>query len=227
MDETPVPGPSRTRGRQVLHLLWRSLKLEYHGWVSIGRFVVRHRGVPRDGLGFAYHRPSMPGLIVFLVISAVELVVVDVLVRDWPAVRIALFLLGLWGLLYMCGMLFGLMTRPHVVTPRGLHLRQGPEITLPLDWADIHTITRRAVDTNGEKAHRVTRDAEGRVRLNLWVNQQATMVVELAEPREFRLPGRNVTTDLIRFHVDDPGAFMKAVRAKLDEASSPPRPCSR
>ncbi|MFW3171695.1 hypothetical protein [Geodermatophilus sp. CPCC 206100] len=60
----------------------------------------------------------MPVLLTFIVVSAAEVVVVDVLVQRWPAVRIPLLVVGIWGVIWMCGLLFGMVTRLHADDPR-------------------------------------------------------------------------------------------------------------
>jgi hypothetical protein len=67
----------------------------------------------------------------FIGVSAVEFVVVDLLVRRWPTVRISLLALGIWGLVWMFGLLFGFLTRPHAVGPAGIRVRSGPRSTSP------------------------------------------------------------------------------------------------
>jgi hypothetical protein len=55
--------------------------LEIRGYQSIFRFVLRRPRVPAGAVGFSYHQPVFAILIVFVSVSAVELAVVDVVVR--------------------------------------------------------------------------------------------------------------------------------------------------
>ena len=74
-------------------------------------------------------------MIVFIALSAVELVAVDLIVRRWPYIRIPLLVLSIWGLIWMLGFLFGMLTRPHAVGPEGIRVRYGAEVDLPVTWA--------------------------------------------------------------------------------------------
>lgn len=125
-------GPRRTAWQLAAYWTRRGLMLEVWGYLSILRCVCRRPRVPAGAAAFTYHQPVMPLLIVFIVVSALELVVVDVLVRRWPSVRVAMLALGIWGLVWMFGLLFGFLTRPHAVGSDGIRVRSGAEIDIPL-----------------------------------------------------------------------------------------------
>lgn len=218
-DEAPVPPPDQSRLTRALGLLWRAMKLEWYGYVSIWRFLTRRKGVPAGGHAFSYHGISMLPVAVFAVLSLIELVAVDLLVRRWPSVRITMLILGVWGLVYLFGLLFGMLTRPHVATTHRVELRQGPEVSLPIDWAHVDTVTRRPQSTNGEKAHRVTVNDDGRVAINLWAGGETNIEIDLLRPQTFRLPGRSVEARRVRFYVDDPAALMRTLRPILNSPS--------
>jgi hypothetical protein len=68
--------------------------------------------------------------------------VVDLIVRRWAYIRIPVLILSVWGLIYMLGFLFGMLTRPHAIGPVGIQARYGPEIDIPLSWDDIDSWPR-------------------------------------------------------------------------------------
>ena len=78
---------SRRRGSwsRLRWLLGRAWAMEIHGYQSIFRFVFRRPRVPAGSVGFTYSAPILSILIVFTVVSAVELVVVDLIVHRWGA----------------------------------------------------------------------------------------------------------------------------------------------
>jgi hypothetical protein len=95
-----------------------------HRYQSIYRFVFRRPRVPAGAVGFTYSAPILSILIVLTVVSAVELVVVDVIVHRWaPGLRVPLLVLGGWGLVWLIGLLLGVLTRPHAVGPDGVRVR--------------------------------------------------------------------------------------------------------
>ena len=111
--------------RRAGHQGRRAVRMEIAVWRSIYRFLLRRHRVPVGAVGFTYHQPVLPLLIGFLVASAIELVAVDLLVKQWPLVRIPLLVVGVWGLLWMLGLLLGYLTRPHAVGPEGIRVREG------------------------------------------------------------------------------------------------------
>ena len=186
--------------------------LEIHGYQSIYRFLFRRPRVPPGATGFSYHRPVLEILIVFVVVSAVELVVVDFVVhRWWPQMRIPLLVLGCWGLILMFGILFGMLTRPHAVGPEGIRVRSGAEIDIPLFWNDIDSVTRRKVTAEG-KQPRVTVDITGDATLHMRMQNETNIQVQLERPMSFRLPHGIETVAKVNLYADDAKGFMDAVR---------------
>ena len=158
--------PRRTLWPRVAHLARRAWAMEIHGYQNAFRFLFRRPRVPAGNVGFSYHQPVMPVLIVFIVVSAVEIVVVDLIVhRWWPAGRIPLLVLGIWGVTFMLGLLFGMLVRQHAIGPDGIRVRSGSEVDLPLTWDDIDAVAPRK-RTVQEKAPAVTVDEQGEATLH-------------------------------------------------------------
>jgi hypothetical protein len=200
--------------RTVGYLAKRATLAEIGGYRSIYRFLLRRPRVPAGAVGFAYHQPVFAILVVFIVVSAVELVAVDLIVRRWPVVRIALLVLSLWGLVWMFGLLFGMLTRPHAVGPDGLRLRYGSEIDIAVPWDEVHVVSRRS-RTRPEKEPQVVVDERGEATLHLRVGDETNIEIRLEGPREVRLPQGRRTVSRITLHVDDPRAFMDEVRRHI------------
>jgi hypothetical protein len=55
--------------------------MEIRGYQSIYRFLFCRTEVPAGHVGFSYYRPVLATLIAFIAVSAVEVVVVDLIVR--------------------------------------------------------------------------------------------------------------------------------------------------
>jgi hypothetical protein len=103
--------------------------MELRGYQSIYRFIFRRPKTPPGAAAFSYHQPVLAILVVFVVVSAVELVVVDLIVQRWAQIRIPLLILGIWGLVFMLGLLPGMLTRPHAVGPTASRCDPGPKWT--------------------------------------------------------------------------------------------------
>lgn len=200
----------RPLGRRLLVLARRALVLELRMYCSIVRAVARRPDVEPGGEGFRYDAPVRVLVVAFLVVSAVELVVVDLLVHRWPLVRVSFLVIGIWGLVWMLGLLCSHRVRPHAVGPSGLVLRDGMDLDLhvpPDAVADVRTRRR----SYAEKPTRVVEEQGSRV-LVLHVSQETDVDVRLVGPRTFRLPNGRVEVDAIRVWVDDPDGLVAAVR---------------
>ncbi len=201
----------RTGWRFLSYLARRAIMMEIRGYQSIYRFLCRRPKVPPGAVGFSYYKPILAILIVFVSVSAVELVVVDLIVRRWAHIRIPVLILSVWGLIYMLGFLFGMLTRPHAIGPIGIRARYGPEIDIPLFWDDIDSVTRRR-DTVQSKQPRVSVDEDGEATLHLRMQNETNIEVQLRRPIETRLPQGPETISKVNLYADEPQAFMNEVR---------------
>jgi hypothetical protein len=211
---TSTLGHERTGWRFFSYLARRAIMMEIRGYQSIYRFLFRRPKVPPGAVGFSYYQPILAILIVFVSVSAVELVVVDLIVRRVAYIRIPVLILSIWGLIYMLGFLFGMLTRPHAVGPVGIRARYGPEIDIPLSWDDIDSVTRR-MDTVQNKQPRVSVDEDGDATLHLRMQNETNIAVQLKRPIEVRLPQGPETISKINLYADDSQAFMNEVRRHL------------
>jgi hypothetical protein len=167
--------------------------------------------VPPGARAFSYHQPVFAIMIVFIAVSAVELVAVDLIVRRWPAVRIPLLVLSIWGLVWMFGLLFGMLTRPHAVGPDGIRVRSGAEVDLPIAWAAVDAVAIRKHRVE-QRQPKVTVDEQGEATLHLRIANETNLVIELDRPTEQRLPHGRETVRSIACYADDPKAFLAEVR---------------
>jgi hypothetical protein len=195
-------------------MLRRGLRAEIRVYSSIGRAIARRPAVPAGGTGIGYHRPVLTILIIFIVLSAVEIPILDLIVHPWPAVRIPVLILGIWGLTWMLGLLCAMLLRPHTVGPEGIRVRSGLEIDVPVPWEAVASVAiSKRVDE--PKQPRVT-DHEYAERMQ----DETNIVIELERPFVIRLPGlaprggeHEVTS--IRIWADEPRGFLDAARPFL------------
>ena len=209
---TVVRSPARRTGwRRVAHLARRALRVEVSGYASLLRLLLRRPRVPAGAEGFTSHRPDLPILVVITVVSAVEVVAVDLIVHRWASVRLPLLVLGIWGLVFMLGLLAGMVTRPHAVGPEGIRVRTATEIDFALAWDDIHTITRRRALVQ-ERRPMLTTDADGGVTLHLRVQNETNIEITLHDPVPVGLPNGRAFVSAVHLYTDDPGGFLAAAR---------------
>lgn len=192
----------------------RAVRMELRIYDSIGRAIARRPAIERGGTGFSYHRPVLTILIIFIALSAVEIPILDLIVHRWPVVRIAVLIIGIWGLTWMIGLLCAYYMRPHVVGPAGIRVRDGLEIDIPLDWDTIASVARiRQVDP--PKSPRFT-DHDGERVLSLRMQDEVNIEIRLERPTPLRIPGRPPKggvqdAEIVRLWTDDPTAYLAAV----------------
>lgn len=199
---------------RTLNLLHRAWIAELRVYSSIARAIARRPAVPQGGTGIGYHRPVLTVLFIFIGLSAVEIPILDLIVHQWPAVRITLLVLGIWGVTWMIGLLCAMLMRPHAVGPDGVRVRSGLELDVPIGWDDIASIAiHRRVDE--PKQPRIT-GSEYAERMQ----DETNVEIELERPVAIRLPGLapkggTHRVDRIRLWADDPRAFLDAARPFL------------
>ena len=215
-DPSRTAGPSRTA--RVLNMLHRALIAELRVYSSIGRAIVRRPAISAGATGIGYHRPVLTILFIFIGLSAVEIPIFDLIVHQWPVVRITMLILGIWGVTWMLGYLFAMLMRPHTVGPDGIRVRSGLEIDVPVPWEVIASVAiNRRVDE--PKQPRIVEKEVGAEYAERMQNE-TNLEIELEHPFVVHLPGlapkggeHQVTS--IRLWADDPRAFLDAARPFL------------
>jgi hypothetical protein len=210
--------PEASVWRRIGGFAKRALLLELSIYANIGRFIARRPAVPNGATGFSYHKPVFTVLLIFIILSAVEIPIVDLIVHRWPVVRIAFLILGIWGVTWMFGFLCAYLMKPHTVGPDGIRVRQGLEVDIALSWDDIASVARnKRVDE--PKSPRFDETDDSRI-LVLRMQDETIIEIELERPTTVRLPGGGAkggdqTITGVRIWVDDSRAFMDEVRKYL------------
>lgn len=209
--------PAPTAVARALDFLHRAWGAELRVYSSIARAVTRRPAIPKGATGIGYHRPVLTILFIFIGLSVVEIPIIDLIVHRWPAVRIALLIIGIWGVTWMLGLLCAMIVRPHTVGPEGVRVRGGLELDVPISWTDIASvaISRRV---NEPKQPRVS-GAEYAERMQ----DETNIEIELERLVAIRLPGlapKGGThhVDRIRLWADEPREFLDAARPYLLDA---------
>ena len=216
--ETARSGREASVWVRIGSFLKRALLLELRIYQNIGRFIARRPAIPRGAAGFGYHRPVLTILMIFIILSAVEIPIVDLIVQRWPAVRIGFLILGIWGVTWMFGFLCAYLMRPHTVGPEGIRVRQGLELDIPLSWDDIASVAQvKRIDEPKSPRFEEADDARW---LMLRMLNETDIEIELERPTVVVLPGTGPrggaqTITGVRIWADDPRAFMDEVRKHL------------
>ncbi|MFH9610534.1 hypothetical protein [Streptomyces sp. NPDC017448] len=200
---------------------------EFRAVHSLGLWLLRRRHrLPAGSRPFAYTEPQTWTMGVLLLASAVETVVLA-LVIPWPLVHAIVLVIGVYGILLVLALHAACATRPHVVAADGaLRLRYGAlfDLRVPAVVIASARVERRFTDGGLLRV-----DEEGA--LDLAVGSGTTVSVELTEPVEFVRPlGRRGSARTLRFHADDPRAVVAALARRgpaergTTAAGAPPRP---
>ena len=174
------------------NILVRATKMELRIYESLWRMIARRPLIPEGAAGFQYHRPVLTVLIVLIVLSAIEIPIIDAIVHRWTPIRIGFLIVGIWGVTWMLGLLFAFSTRPHVVGPTGVIVREGLEIELQVPWTDIKRISyleqRSERVTGEEKPPKVYLEDEKSV-MSIRVSNETNLEIKFERPLELTLPG--------------------------------------
>lgn len=121
--------------RRLPRWAWEAILLEIAVYRSLGRWIIRRPDVPTGATAIGYAQLAGPMILLWIFGSAVEVVVVDVVVSRWvPGLRIPLLAVGIWGVLWMIGLYAAYRVRPHVLTEVHLRAQGGlrSSVTVPL-----------------------------------------------------------------------------------------------
>ena len=226
MTVTAPTKPEASVWRRAAGFAKRALLLELAIYANIARLIARRPAIPRGAVGFSYHKPVLTVLIIFIALSAFEIPIVDLIVHQWPVVRVCFLILGIWGVTWMFGFLCAYLMKPHTVGPEGIRIRQGLEVDLAFSWDDIASVARnkRVDEPKSPRFEEVARDGDDgtdAARILVYRMEDETNVeIELEGPTVVRLPGggakggeQSITG--LRIWVDDPRAFMDEGRKHL------------
>lgn len=173
-------------------------------WRSLYRWMTRRpAATDPDAALFGYASQVTPLLLVFIVLSALEIPIVPLLL-PWPAVRYTLLVLGVWGLLWMLGLLASLRTNPHVISESGLHLRSGFQFNASIPWEKISAIRLRR-----SSAHRKLQIEHNHTGASVALQGTSNVEVIFREPVLVHLfDGHQASVDAIHFYADNPTALL-------------------
>jgi len=207
--------------RTVVSLARRAVVFEIALYRSLFRWVTRRPDVAPGGVAFRYVGAVALLLWVFIGVSAVELVVVHVLL-PWETVRLVADIIGIWGLIWMLGLAASYSVHPHVVTESGLRIRQGHGVDITVPWEDVASVGMRERSRDTSKALQVDR-SEQAVVLNVVMGSMTDVDIRLKRPLLVPVRGSEESVTEIRLYADEPRLLVAAAREHLAPAAQPKR----
>ncbi|MEV0610249.1 hypothetical protein AB0I61_28175 [Polymorphospora rubra] len=212
--------------RQTPTLLRRALAAEAGMWRSLFRWISRRRpALADDARAFGYAGVVTPIFVVFIVVSAVEVPLLDLLLAHflpWPPLRIVALTLGAWGLIWMFGMLGAVRVHPHVTDGAGIRVRYGHSVDVTIPWSAVAEIRgRRRSLTHSSRTVEVEETGD-RVHLLVGTGGQTNIDLVFREPMTVVVPkGPDRPVSELRFYADDPDALIARARGHLTTVATP------
>ncbi|MEU4163272.1 hypothetical protein [Actinoplanes sp. NPDC026670] len=180
-------------------------------WAALFRWILR-RPVPVEpgATRFGYIGAVRMILIAFIVVSAIEIPILELMIPWEPVANVLLFA-GVYGLIWMFGLYASIVVHPHLVGPSGLRIRNSLTLDVAIGWDRIAAIEvrRRSMPPGGQ-----TQLEDGVLALGM--ASQTSIDVRLTEP--LVLPVRKAKgqpAGTVRFHADDPEGLVEAAREFL------------
>ena len=171
----------------------RALRYEVGIWHSLYRWLFR-RPTTREAsaVPFGYSSLLTPILIAFIAVSALEIPVIHFFV-PWETIGRIFLGLGVWGLVWMVGLLAAIRIHPHLVGESGLRIRYGFDLDVVLPWDAVEAVrTNRRSYASGRKVQ--LEPPEAPTTLNAPISSTTNVEVVLRGPTTVRLPNGSQAT---------------------------------
>jgi hypothetical protein len=203
---------------RAVRLLGRAVRYELRIWRSLAVWLLRRPTVPPGARGYRYASAITPLMIVFIVVSAIELPILHLLL-PWETVRLIADVLSVWAVLWMVGLLAALRVHPHIVTDDGIRVRYGFSVDVMVPWAAIASVRSRG----RMYATSWTVQCEqtpARLVASVAVAKQTTVDLVLREPTVLNLArtGGEPVVEL-RLYADDAAALVREIRERVVSAT--------
>jgi hypothetical protein len=210
----PVPGAAGPRWRPRWFWWWarHAVVFEVRLYRSLFRWVTRRadRGGPGD-VAFPYARMVTPVMWLWIFASAAEIPLVHVLV-PWDGIRFALLVTGIWGVVWMIGLLASLWVYPHLLTPDRLVVRNGAGHRVELPWDLVASLTVRTEDLPSSVWTLQPLETPDGLDLNVGTGAQVNIHARLVAPTVVATAKGPMEIVELSFYADEPRDLVAAAR---------------
>lgn len=201
--------------RRALGFAWKALRLEVTLYRALGRWIVRRPEVSPGQVPIPYSRLVAPMLWLWIFGSAAEVVVLDVLLsRFWPSLRVPVLVLGVWGLVWMLGMMAAYRVRPHLLGDHELWVRDGIHARVGVPFERIRSI--RCVDHElpGLLRSVHVEGDEPEALLLVGVGSRTNLELVLTAPTRLETPHGPTIATRVGLWVDEPREVAELIRRR-------------
>lgn len=200
--------------RRLPALAWEAVLLELALYRSLARWGARRPDVPAGATPIGYAQLVGPMLWLWIFGSATEVVVVEVVLRQvrtgWAEViQVPLLVVGIWGLVWMLGLMAAYRVRPHLLFADRLRVRNGART-----WVDVPlgaVVTTHPAEHELPSSLRSVHDQDGL--LLVGVSGRTNLQLVLSGPTVLRTSKGETTADRVGLWVDEPRAVAETLRA--------------
>ena len=202
--------------RRARTIAWAAVRLEVTLYLALGRWIARRPDVPAGTTPIGYSRLVAPMLWLWIFGSATEVVVLDVLLsRWWTPLRVPLLVVGIWGLVWMLGMMAAYRTRPHLLGDDGLQVRDGIHARVDVRLATIASVRSADHDLPGLlKSVHVEGEGDSAILL-IGVGSRTNLELVLTGPTTLETPHGPTTVTRVGLWVDEPREVADVLRRRL------------
>lgn len=204
--------------RRALAWTKHALVFELNIYKNLLLWLLRRRSTPAGFESAGYARLATPMMALWIFGSALELPLVHILV-PWDVVRISLLVVGVWGLLWMLGVLAGLRTYPHLLGSDGLVIRNGAMHEIAVRWETIVKVTTQDRSLPSSMWVLQPEEVDGGRHLNVTVSGRVNVHLAFQEPIAVRTTKGDMVVSGVDFWADEPREV--AARIRREAASQP------
>jgi hypothetical protein len=205
---------------RTLGLAQHALVFELNIYKSLLRWLLRRPSIPAGFEPVGYARLATPVLALWIFGSALELPLVHVLV-PWHGVRISLLIIGVWGLLWMLGVLAGLRSYPHLLGPDTLRIRNGALHDIAVPWKTIARASNQDRSLPSSMWVLQPQESDHGPHLNVAVSGRVNLHLALREQLTVRTRKGEMVIAGVSFWVDDPRAVAARIRREAESRVRP------
>jgi hypothetical protein len=205
-----------TKRAEAWRLVRRVVAFEVQMWWSLYRWMFR-RPPTRDraAAAFGYSKATTPIVWTFIVLNAIEIPAIH-LILPWEHVRGIVDIAGLYGLIWMFGLLASRTVNPHILDGRGMQVRNGGTQKFAVAWDAVAAVRVRKRTYPKSRAVQVE-DTPGGAVLSVTVLSQTNVDVVLRQPTVLRLPdGSDLTIAELRCYADDAASLVAQAGSHLE-----------
>jgi hypothetical protein len=193
---------------------WRAVLFEIGLYRSLARWLARRPAVPDGAVAIGYAQASTPVMWLWIFASAAELPLVHVLV-PWEGIRLALLVVGVWGLAWMVGLLASMHVHPHLLTAEALRVRNGPRHDIAVPWSAVRSARVHDRDLPSSLWTLQPRETAAGTDLQVGMSGRVNVELHLVGPTTVLTEKGPLEVTQVCLWADDPRAVVRAVNERV------------